>query len=356
MKRAQLSNLLLAWYDRNGRKQLPWKLTGDPYHIWISEIMLQQTQVVTVLPYFLRFIKSFPDIGALARADLDTVLHHWTGLGYYTRARNLHRTARIIAMEYSGEFPRDIEAVKQLPGIGASTAGAILALAFDQRHAILDGNVKRVLTRYHAIAEPFTTRSTEAILWRLADRHTPSKRIAAYTQAIMDLGAMVCRRSNPECAVCPIKTGCKAKRLGTPKNFPVTPPRKQKPVKTVRMLIICNASGRILLQQRPPVGLWGGLWGFPECTEQNVRRWCRRHLGVDITPGTPWPVLRHSFSHFHLDITPVPARLMRDSGKVMERDGTVWYNLQQPDARGFSAPVKRLLEQLRTSRDFSKDT
>jgi len=356
MKRAQFSDRLLAWYDRHGRKQLPWKLTGDPYHIWISEIMLQQTQVATVLPYFLRFIESFPDIGALARANLDAVLHHWTGLGYYARARNLHRAARIIEMEYSGEFPRDIEAVKQLPGIGASTAGAILSLAFNQRHAILDSNVKRVLARYHAIAEPVTTRSTEAELWRLADRHTPSKRIAAYTQAIMDLGALVCRRANPECAVCPIKTGCKAKRLGTPQNFPVTPARKQKPVKTVRMLIIRNARGRILLQQRPPVGLWGGLWGFPECTEKNVRRWCRQHLGVDITPGTPWPVLRHSFSHFHLDITPVPARLLRDSGKVMEHNGTVWYNLQQPDARGFSAPVKRLLEQLRVSRGFSKDT
>ncbi len=347
MNKFTLSDRLLAWYDRHGRKDLPWKQTGDPYHIWVSEIMLQQTQVTTVIPYFQRFVERFPDIASLAKADLNEVLHFWTGLGYYARARNLHRAAAILLQQHGAEFPRDYDTVRRLPGIGRSTAGAILALAFDQRHAILDGNVRRILARQDAIGEPLNRRDAENRLWQLAEKFTPHLRVADYTQAMMDLGATVCRRANPDCVQCPLNGSCQARRLGSPQDYPVTTRRKRLPVKSVKMLMIRNDHGQVLLQQRPPTGIWGGLWGFPECTEKDVQCWCREELGLEISPELTWPVLRHTFSHFRLDITPIPARVVGESIRAMEADDTVWYNLEQPDERGFAAPVKRLLEQLR---------
>ena len=339
---------LLAWYDRHGRKTLPWKSGRDPYRIWVSEIMLQQTQVATVIPYFQRFIARFPDVRALARAKADSVLHLWTGLGYYARARNLHRAAQIIVREHDGVVPGTFEAVAELPGIGRSTAGAILALAFGQRHPILDGNVKRVLARYHAVDTPLSQRATEERLWQLAERHTPRVRVDDYTQAVMDLGATVCARARPKCNICPLRAGCRAHRLGTPQNFPLRIAARHAPVKATRMLMIRDGRGHVLLTRRPPTGLWGGLWGFPECADGNARRWCRKNFGLDILIETPWPKLRHSFSHFHLDITPIPARVMGGTERAMENAEAVWYNVDRPDQRGFSAPVKRLLEQLRT--------
>ncbi|HLD13739.1 MAG TPA: A/G-specific adenine glycosylase, partial [Burkholderiales bacterium] len=308
MNRDAFGARLLAWYDHHGRKMLPWKRVRDPYRIWVSEIMLQQTQVATVIPYFERFIKRFPDIRTLARARADSVLHLWSGLGYYARARNLHKAARQIVTDHDGKFPRAIESAVHLPGIGRSTAGAILALAFNQRHAILDGNVKRVLARYHAMDTPLNTQTAGAKLWELAQRHTPRIRIADYTQAIMDLGATVCTRANPDCVRCPVRVGCKARTLGTPQNFPVIAKRKTLPVKKVNMLLIRDTRNRVLLVKRPPAGLWGGLWGLPECTQKNVRAWCHDHIGLDIRPQQAWPAFRHRFSHFHLDITPIPAR------------------------------------------------
>jgi A/G-specific adenine glycosylase len=346
MSRDPFSARLLAWYDAHGRKTLPWKRRRDPYRIWVSEIMLQQTQVATVIPYFERFIKRFPDVETLARARLDAVLHRWSGLGYYARARNLNRAARQIVAAHGGRFPRDIENVVRLPGIGRSTAGAILALAFGQRHAILDGNVKRVLARRHAIDAPPNRRETETKLWQLAERHTPRTRVADYTQAIMDLGATVCTRANPDCARCPVRAGCRAHKLGTPQKFPLAAARKTLPLKKVNMLLVRDARGRVLLVKRPPVGIWGGLWGFPECTEADVRSWCRDELGLDIRPLKPWPMFRHSFSHFRLDITPIPVRTTGASLSVMESDATVWYNVERPDARGLAAPVRKLLQQL----------
>ncbi|MDH5513118.1 MAG: NUDIX domain-containing protein, partial [Gammaproteobacteria bacterium] len=289
----------------------------------------------------------FPDVRSLARAGLDEVLHHWTGLGYYARARNLHRAARQIVQQHRGKFPGDFEAVAGLPGIGRSTAGAILALAFGKRHPILDGNVKRVLARYHAIGAPVVKRETLERLWKLADKHTPRARVADYTQAIMDLGATVCTRANPQCAQCPLRNTCRARRLGLPQDFPVRAARRQMPVRATRMLMIRDARGRVLLQRRPPAGLWGGLWGFPECHNGNARQWCRKTLGFKIETGSPWPTLRHSFSHFRLDITPIPALLVGGTDTAMENAETVWYNVRRPDRRGFSAPVKHLLEQLR---------
>jgi len=310
MSERPISRRLLAWYDRHGRKTLPWKRKRDAYRIWVSEIMLQQTQVATVIPYFKRFIARFPDVRSLARADLDEVLHLWTGLGYYARARNLHQAAQRIVKEHAGAFPRHYEAVADLPGIGRSTAGAIFALAFNQRHPILDGNVKRVLARYHAIESPLNQRETEERLWQLAEKHTPRTRVADYTQAIMDLGATVCTRTKPQCSACPLRTNCRACRLGTPQDYPVRATRRITPVKATRMLMIRDARGRVLLQRRPPAGLWGGLWGFPECANSNARQWCHKILGINIHTESPWPTLRHSFSHFHLDITPIPAQLV----------------------------------------------
>jgi A/G-specific adenine glycosylase len=347
MNNNSISRRLLAWYDHHGRKTLPWKRRRNPYRIWVSEIMLQQTQVATVIPYFKRFIAQFPNVRSLARADLDEVLHLWTGLGYYARARNLRKAAQSIVKQHAGAFPRNLDAAMELPGVGRSTAAAILALAFDSRHPILDGNVKRVLARCHAIDTPLNNRETEERLWQLAEKHTPRTRVADYTQAIMDLGATVCTRAKPDCAACPLRKTCRAFQLGSPQDFPVRSARKKTPVRATRMLMIRDARGRVLLQRRPPAGLWGGLWGFPECTNGNAQQWCRKTLGIDIQTESPWPALRHCFSHFHLDITPIPARLVGGTDQAMENAETVWYNVRRPDRRGFSAPVKHLLQQLR---------
>ncbi len=347
MNKARIGPRLLRWYDRHGRKQLPWK-SGDPYHVWLSEIMLQQTQVTTVIPYFARFVKRFPTIERLARASIDDVLHLWSGLGYYARARNLHRAARIVTNEHGGAIPREFDAVADLPGIGRSTAGAILALAYDRRHPILDGNVKRVLARYHGVDEPLKGSAIQEKLWKLAEFHTPRTRVADYTQAIMDLGATLCRRGQPECARCPLRTDCAALAAGNPEDYPRASVRKALRARSVQMLIIRDAKGRVLLQRRPPVGIWGGLWGLPECHARDVRAWCRTTLGLDIAPERAWPRLRHTFSHFHLDIRPIPARLLGGS-RAMEHGETVWYNCRRPDARGVAAPVKRLLDRLRNN-------
>jgi A/G-specific adenine glycosylase len=346
----RLRRRLLRWYEHHGRKDLPWKRSRDPYRVWVSEIMLQQTQVSTVIPYYERFLKRFPDLRSLARANLDSVLHHWTGLGYYARARNLKRAAEVIVNDHGGCFPRAIEQVCALPGIGRSTAGAILAFAFDQRHPILDGNVKRVLSRLHAVRSPVIQRDTEETLWVLAEAYTPGKHVSAYTQAIMDLGATLCRPRNPDCALCPLAADCRAHALGSPERFPVRARRKTLPVKHTLMLMIRDARGRVLLTQRPPTGLWGGLWGFPECTpEDSVSKFCRDRFGFRVRTEEAWAELRHGFSHFHLHITPIPARLTGTSATAMETVPAVWYNPKKPDARGLAAPVKQLLQQLRNS-------
>lgn len=338
---------LLAWFDAHGRKDLPWQTPRDAYRVWVSEIMLQQTQVATVIPYFTRFIERFPDVAALAHAPLDEVLHLWTGLGYYARARNLHRAAQTIMTEHQGRFPHAFDAVAALPGIGPSTAGAILAFAFGQHHAILDGNVKRVLARYHGIGGWPGKKEVEQRLWDYARAHTPTMRVQDYTQAIMDLGATVCRRI-PECARCPQQSGCAAYAEGAPQQYPTPPPRKMLPVRATTMLMIRDGE-RVLLRRRPPVGIWGGLWGFPECAgDIDATAWCRNELGLTIALEPPWPSLRHTFSHFHLDIAPIPARILGASARLMENAETVWYNVAHPDARGLAAPVKRLLDQLRT--------
>ncbi|MGD8407681.1 MAG: A/G-specific adenine glycosylase [Thiohalophilus sp.] len=344
---ARFSRALLKWFARHGRHDLPWQQDRSPYRVWVSEIMLQQTQVATVIPYFERFMARFPGIRELADAGIDEVLHLWTGLGYYARARNLHRAAQQIRDQYQGQFPDDFEAVLALPGIGRSTAGAILAQARDQRFAILDGNVKRVLARYHAIEGWPGEKAVENRLWALAEAYTPNRQVRDYTQAIMDLGATVCRRRQPDCAACPLETGCKAHDQGNPHDYPGRKPRKALPVRQTTMLILQNAQGEVLLEQRPPAGIWGGLWSFPECPPNTpAREWCARQLGVKTGELSPRAPLRHTFSHYHLDIQPLLGRIQGATSTVMEPSKIVWYNTRRPDERGLPAPVKTLLQEL----------
>jgi A/G-specific adenine glycosylase len=343
----QFQRRVLDWFDRHGRHDLPWQGSGDPYRVWISEIMLQQTRVATVIPYFERFLTRFPDVTTLADAPLDDVLHHWSGLGYYARARNLHQAAQGIRDDHGGEFPEDFEAVLALPGIGRSTAGAILSLGCGRRHAILDGNVKRVLARFHALEGWPGQPAVAARLWEQAERYTPAARVADYNQAMMDLGATLCTRTQPACPACPLASRCAAHQQGRQREFPTPKPRKALPVRDTRMLLVQDAEARVLLWRRPPTGLWGGLWSLPEAAPgQGIEDWCRERVGCAPRLVEAWPVLRHTFSHFHLDITPL--RILVDNPRlsVLEGADTVWYNCARPDSRGLAAPVQRLLERL----------
>ncbi len=334
---------VLRWYDQHGRKDLPWQNTGDPYRVWVSEIMLQQTQVQTVIPYYQRFMHSFPDVVSLADAALDEVLQHWSGLGYYARARNLHRAAEIIRDQYDGRFPATIEAISELPGIGRSTAGAILALAFGQCHAILDGNVKRVLAR-HAAVDGWPGKTAVARrLWDLAEARTPKVRVGDYTQAMMDLGATLCTRSQPACAMCPVRHDCAALARGEAERFPGRRPRKEKPLRTTTM-VLAVADGAVYLERRPPSGIWGGLWSLPEVSD--VGDWCAERLDAEAMSTESWSTLRHSFSHYDLEIAPVVVRIDAVSSKVADSDDSTWYRPGDAPPGGIAAPVMKLIDTL----------
>ncbi|MCF6353774.1 MAG: A/G-specific adenine glycosylase [Candidatus Polarisedimenticolaceae bacterium] len=324
---------------------MPWQQQQTPYPVWVSEIMLQQTRVATVIPYFERFMQRFPDVEHLASAHIDEVLHHWSGLGYYARARNLHRAALLICEQHAGHFPLEFEQVLALPGIGRSTAGAILSLGTAQRHAILDGNIKRVLARCFAIAGWPGHSAVQKQLWQLAEQHTPDERVADYNQAMMDLGALICIRKKPQCQQCPLTKICQAHAQGDESAYPAPRPHKTVPVRTTCMLILKNRAGEIMLEQRPPSGVWGGLWSLPECpSESQAEEWCRDNLALTGRRLSSWPVRRHTFSHFHLDITPVEIRV-EPIDAVMEATSRLWYNPAQPDVRGLAAPVVRLIKE-----------
>ena len=342
------SNSVLAWFDEHGRMGLPWQQNRTAYRIWVSEIMLQQTQVATVIPYYLRFLQHFPSVQSLAAAPLDELLHLWTGLGYYARARNLHKTAGIVAGQWGGEFPRELEAMLSLPGIGRSTAGAILALAYDARHPILDGNVKRVLARYAAISGWPGEAAVAKQLWALAEAYTPWYRVADYTQAMMDLGATVCLRSKPRCGQCPVQNACRARQTDSWQDYPGKKTAKTLPVQAKTFLLLTDAQGRVLLEKRPPTGIWGGLWSFPEfAAADDIPSWCRHELALDIHDPVPWQGFRHTFSHFHLDIQPVRAQAKDPQARVMEPGRFIWYKADQEWRQGVSAPVARLLQDIR---------
>ncbi|MGD2138409.1 MAG: A/G-specific adenine glycosylase [Gammaproteobacteria bacterium] len=344
---AGFSDRVLAWYVRSGRRDLPWQREPTPYRVWVSEIMLQQTQVATVIPFYDRFLARFPSVHALAGASRDQVLHLWSGLGYYARARNLHAAAQQIVSRHDGVFPQAFEAVMELPGIGRSTAGAILSLACGQRHPILDGNVKRVLARYHAVAGwPGQARVLKT-LWSLAEGHTPEAQVDVYTQAIMDLGATLCTRGRPDCTHCPLAADCAARQAGRQSEYPAPRPKKVLPVRPVTMLLLCRGRDEILLERRPPSGIWGGLWSFPELgdTPGAEAAW-QGATGIRFQRIEAWPVVRHTFTHFQLEITPLLAGVRSEADLVMEGADRVWYNTRQSTERGLAAPVKKLLQKV----------
>ncbi|MBU0499364.1 MAG: A/G-specific adenine glycosylase [Gammaproteobacteria bacterium] len=339
----RFGRLVLDWFDRQGRKDLPWQTDPTPYRVWVSEIMLQQTQVATVVPFFERFTKRFPDVKSLAEAQQDAVLHLWSGLGYYARARNLHRAARQVLERHGGAFPLDFKAVMALPGIGRSTAGAILSLGAGQPLPILDGNVKRVLARCLAIEGWPGKAAIQERLWSLAERFTPRARTAAYNQAMMDLGALICTRSSPLCPDCPVSGLCLAQGRGEQNLYPGRRTTAPLPVKAIRMLLVRNGQGEILLEQRPPSGIWGGLWSLPECPMDEEPPLLLAHCyGLKGGIARKHPSFRHSFSHFHLDIHPWETRVSGGPSGVMERS-CLWYNPQNPEQLGLAAPVARLI-------------
>ncbi len=345
--KADFAARLLAWQAVHGRHDLPWQRQRTPYRVWLSEIMLQQTQVQTVIPYFERFTAAFPEVTALAAAPLDEVLHLWSGLGYYSRARNLHRTAGIVAREHAGEFPAEVEALAALPGIGRSTAGAIVALAGNRRAAILDGNVKRVLARHHAVAGWPGRSAVLKRLWALAEAHLPDAGWRDYTQALMDLGATLCTRRNPQCTRCPVATDCAAHAAGNPHDYPAPKPRRALPERSTCFLVIEDGAGAVLLERRPPQGVWGGLWCFPEIDDEEIALARAAELGVErAEPRGRLPVLRHTFTHFRLEITPLRLQALQSGAAVRENDDLRWYRGEADARLGLSAPVTRLLAAL----------
>ena len=347
MQQEDFAAHLLDWHRQHGRHDLPWQHPRTAYRVWVSEIMLQQTQVSTVIPYFENFMKSFPDVATLAAAAQDNVLHHWSGLGYYARARNLHRAAQLMVEQHQSQVPTDFESLLALPGIGRSTAGAILAQATGQRFAILDGNVKRLLARYHGVEGwPGQARVSDQ-LWQYAEQHTPDMRLADYTQALMDMGATLCRRSRPLCDACPLAENCMAYQQDRVNELPTRKPRKEMPVKAARLLVLKDDEGRILLEKRPSSGIWGGLWSLPECeSHQNPEDLCRERWQLKTGPFIDGISFRHTFSHYHFDITPCYAEVKNPYQCVMEDERVLWYNSRQSSQLGLAAPIQAILEQI----------
>jgi A/G-specific adenine glycosylase len=348
----QFAQRLLDWFALHGRHTLPWQINPTPYRVWVSEVMLQQTQVGTVIPYYERFMARFPDIQSLASAPLDEVLHLWTGLGYYARARNLRACAQVLAAQFGGEFPARIDQVMELPGIGRSTAGAILALSRGERHPILDGNVKRVLARVFGIAGDPSSKAVLEILWAQAEACTPADSAAAYTQAIMDLGATVCTRARPACTVCPMNAICVAAREGRQAELPGRKPRRTRPSREATLLIAQSGSNgctAVLVERRPASGLWGGLWSPPQFeNETDALAWCERELAVAARDPQVLAPIDHAFTHFDLRLNPL---IVRCEPNLSVRDGgdRLWYALETPPRIGLPQPIHQLFERLRTA-------
>lgn len=343
---AFVADALIDWHGRQGRHDLPWQRDRTPYRVWVSEIMLQQTQVGTVMPYFERFMKRFPGIHALAEAPIDDVLHIWAGLGYYARARNLHRAAMRIRDEFNGEFPTAFEDIASLPGIGRSTAGAILALSRGKRYPILDGNVKRVLSRFFGVEGDLAERENLERLWQLAGDCTPHHRVDVYTQAIMDLGATICTRRKPLCDYCPLADRCYARYTGRQHEIPAARRARERHTRRTVMLVAMSEDGAVLLERRPESGVWGGLWCLPEfTTDSEARSYAEQRLRDVQMESQSLGTLEHAFTHFDLVVAPLLARCGGSAG-VMDALDTVWYNPREPAAIGLPAPIKTLLDRI----------
>ena len=339
---------LLRWFDRSGRHDLPWQHPRSPYRVWLSEIMLQQTQVQTVIPYFERFVGELPTLPDLAAAEPDRVIALWAGLGYYARARNLHQAARLCVERHCGELPADFVELSALPGIGRSTAGAILAQAWGQRFAILDGNVKRTLCRYHGVEGSPASSAVEKTLWALAEQHLPPSRLADYSQAIMDFGATLCTRSDPSCVLCPLQDSCVALREGRIAELPQSRPGKTLPERRTMMLVLRGDGDSVLLVRRPPTGVWSGMWSLPEVADHDeARQFVARHSDADFDANTPLALIEHSFSHYRLHIAPLLWQGGAASARIGDNDGHRWHSLAALDEVGLPAPVRKLLISLR---------
>ena len=335
---------LLDWFDHGGRHDLPWQHPRTPYRVWLAEIMLQQTQVKTVMPYFARFVAAFPTLPELAAASLDEVLAQWSGLGYYARARNLHNSARICCELHGGELPRDFDALVALPGIGRSTAGAILAQAWGERFPILDGNVKRVLARYHGVSGWPNLPAVEKQLWTLAESHLPASRMADYTQAQMDFGATLCTRQNPACMLCVMNTDCIALRDGRVEELPTARPGKPLPERTALVLFAQNADGEVLMQRRPPTGIWASLWSLPEAdTHEQARSWFELHLHGDYDQAEALAEIPHVFSHYRLRMHPLRWQALVARDVVRDNDDLRWVPRVALATLGLPAPIRKLL-------------
>jgi A/G-specific adenine glycosylase len=336
---------IIRWQRQHGRHDLPWQSTRDPYRIWVSEIMLQQTQVSAVIPYYQRFMARFPDVSTLAAADEDEVLAHWSGLGYYARGRNLHRAARLIVERHADAFPSDFEAVCTLPGVGRSTAAAICVFAFGQHRAILDGNVRRVLARHAGIHGYPGDKRVEDELWQQAESLLPERDIESYTQGLMDLGAGPCSRRGPDCGACPVGESCVARHDGLTRDLPSPRPTRTLPQRETAMLILMSG-GEVLLEKRPASGIWGGLWSFPETDENQIEDAAVRY---GVRPGrlSRLTVLEHGFTHFKLRIRPVLAHVARRSG--LQEPGLIWLTVEDALGAAIPSPVKRILGELRAA-------
>ncbi len=341
------SQRLIAWQRTHGRHDLPWQ-GKDAYRVWLSEIMLQQTQVVTVIPYYLRFVASFPSVAALAAAHEDEVLAHWSGLGYYARGRNLHKAAKIIVEKFQGDFPRRFEDIVELPGIGRSTAAAICALAYHERHAILDGNVKRVLARWCGVEGWAGEKKVEEQLWGRAEALLPPRDVATYTQALMDMGATVCVRNRPRCAACPVQDDCTALTTDRIAELPAPRPKKTVPERSAVMLLLIHGDD-ILLEKRPATGIWGGLWSLPQFDDEAAAQSWFAQSGMEARGGEQLQPFTHTFTHFKLRITPLKIELARKPLKA-EQAGNVWLSVEEVLGAAIPTPVRKVLEQLHTVR------
>ena len=345
----EFSDKVLNWFDQQGRKDLPWQQDINPYRVWVSEIMLQQTQVKTVIPYYQRFMQSFPTVEALAKATQDDVLKHWSGLGYYARGRNLHKSAQMVCNEFSGAFPVTLDEMQSLPGIGRSTAAAILSIAHNQQQAILDGNVKRVIARVFAVSGWPGQSAVLKKFWMLAEKLVPDSRNADYTQAMMDLGATVCTRTKPACENCPLSADCLAFKQGNIADYPGKKPKKALPKKQAIMLMLQTRQDKVLMIKRPPLGIWGGLWCFPQFdNHEQAEQWLLENYQLTLDEATVLESFQHIFSHFKLDIHPFILSLKTHNQTplklgVMEADDQLWYNIKTEFNGGLAAPVQTLL-------------